>query len=378
MLKKIMTIGLAVLLTAGTIYMPVQTSATSSSDLNKSLNEIKKENAELKKKINETNKEKSKYQKELDALDSNITAADRELRGVENEIASIENKIVERKEALTQASEELKETEEIFKRRVRAMYKNGTMGYLDILFSSKNSASFLGNVDAVQRITQNDKDIIEEIEKNKKAIEDEKERLEAQEILLAGAKQDMEVKKNKLMVASRNKEQRLKEVIQDKREWEKMMDANNRDAKAIEAEIVKRQLAMDYTGGAMMWPLPGHFRITSPYGYRTHPILRVRKFHSGIDIAAENGTKILAANDGVVIFAGWKGSYGNLVGIDHGGKITTFYAHSSRILVKNGQKVKKGQAIALVGSTGRSTGNHLHFEVRKNGKTTNPQAQFKK
>lgn len=378
MLKKIMTIGLAVLLTAGAIYMPVQTSATGSSDLNKSLNEIKKENAELKKKINETNKEKSKYQKELNALDDNINAADRELKGVESEISSIEDKIVERKEALTQAAEELKETEEIFKRRVRAMYKNGTMGYLDILFSSKDSASFLGNVDAVQRITENDKDIIEEIEKNKKAIEDEKERLEAQEILLAGAKQDMEVKKNKLMVASRNKEQRLKEVMADKEEIQKMINANNRDAKAIEAEIVKRQLAMDYTGGAMMWPLPGHYRISSPYGNRIHPILRTKQFHSGIDIPAPGGTKILAANDGVVTFAGRKGSYGNLVGIDHGGKITTFYAHTSRILVKNGQKVKKGQAIALVGSTGRSTGNHLHFEVRKNGKTTNPQAQFKK
>lgn len=372
-----MTIGLALALVLGAISAPV-TSFASGNDLSKSLDDIKKENADLRKKINETNKVKSKYQKELNELDNNITAADRELRGVESEISDIENRIIERKEALNQASEELKETEEIFKKRVRAMYKNGTMGYLDILFSSKDSAEFLGNVDAVQRITENDRDIIEEIEGKKKSIADEKERLEAQEILLASAKQNMEIKKNKLMVASRNKEERLKEVIQDKKELEKMIDANNRDARAIEAEIRKRQLAVDYTGGAMMWPLPGNYRITSPYGYRIHPVLRVRKFHSGIDIGAENGTKILAANDGVVIFAGWKGSYGNLVGIDHGGKITTFYAHSSRILVKNGQKVKKGQAIALVGSTGRSTGNHLHFEVRKDGKTTNPQAQFKK
>jgi len=135
---------------------------------------------------------------------------------------------------------------------------------------------------------------------------------------------------------------------------------------------------MAYAGGSMVWPLPGNYRISSPYGYRIHPILKTKQFHSGVDIPAKTGTKILAANDGVVIFSGVKSSYGNFVVIDHGGKMTTAYAHCSRRLVSQGQKVKKGQAIALVGTTGRSTGPHLHFEVRKDGKTTNPQAQFKK
>lgn len=130
----------------------------------------------------------------------------------------------------------------------------------------------------------------------------------------------------------------------------------------------------DYTGegGVLLWPVPGYKRISSYYGYRIHPVLKTKKLHTGIDIPAPTGTPVLAAEGGVVIYSGYKGSYGIAVMIDHGNGIVTLYGHNSKVAVKKGDKVRKGQVIALVGSTGRSTGPHSHFEVRKNGKHTNP------
>ena len=129
-----------------------------------------------------------------------------------------------------------------------------------------------------------------------------------------------------------------------------------------------------YTGGTMAWPLPGYYSVTSPFGNRLHPVLKVYKMHTGIDIAGSgcNGKNITAAADGTVITAGWISGYGNTVVVDHGGGITTLYAHAQKILVKKGDKVKRGDPLSLVGMTGYATGPHLHFEVRENGKYVNP------
>ena len=128
-----------------------------------------------------------------------------------------------------------------------------------------------------------------------------------------------------------------------------------------------------YVGGTMTWPCPSSYTITSAFGNRKHPILRKYKMHTGIDIGASKGASIVAANSGTVIMAYYdKKGYGNVVVIDHGGGISTLYAHCSKILVKVGAKVKAGQNIAKVGSTGLSTGNHLHFEVRVNGEPKDP------
>lgn len=122
----------------------------------------------------------------------------------------------------------------------------------------------------------------------------------------------------------------------------------------------------------MAWPVPGYTRITSNYGMRTHPITGIYKLHTGVDLGAPMGANFVAANDGVVTKAGYNGAYGNMVIIDHGGGISTLYAHGSEILVTVGQTVKKGDVILKVGSTGYSTGAHAHFEVRVNGQVVNP------
>ena len=127
-----------------------------------------------------------------------------------------------------------------------------------------------------------------------------------------------------------------------------------------------------YIGGVLAWPVPGYTRITSKYGMRTHPITGVYKLHTGVDISAPMGANFIAANDGIVTKAGMNSAYGNMVIIDHGGGISTLYAHGSEILVHVGQTVKKGVAVLKVGSTGYSTGPHAHFEVRINGVVTDP------
>jgi len=372
MLKK----HLAIIAFSIMIIILTQNSAYCDKEENR-LNKLKQENSLLIDQIDKGNQEKYKYQKEINKLDEILNAADRDIVLVEHSILDIEKQIIKNRKDLDIAILELKKIDVIFKKRIRAMYKNRNVGYLDVLFTSNKSTDLLGNIEAIQKIAENDKKLIEKVELKKKNIEDEKAKLEAQEILLVNAKQDMKVKISNLLVASRNKEERVKQIIADKNEFKKMIDANNAEAKAIEQEIRNKQLPMDYAGGDIMWPLPGIYKITCPYGYRIHPILKTRQFHSGIDIGAKTGTKIISANDGVVIFSGVKSSYGNFIVIDHGGKITTAYAHCSRRLVSKGQKVKKGQTIALVGTTGRSTGPHLHFEIRENGKTVNPKSRFK-
>jgi len=155
-------------------------------------------------------------------------------------------------------------------------------------------------------------------------------------------------------------------------ELEAQEDRLLEDSKRLEDEINKAQLEMEYAGGIMAWPTPGYYRITSPYGMRVHPIYGYSKMHTGVDIGVAMNQNIVAANDGVVQYAGWYGAYGNIVIVDHGGGISTLSAHNTRVLVSKGQKVTKGQVISKSGTTGLSTGPHLHFEVRLNGNHTNP------
>ena len=144
------------------------------------------------------------------------------------------------------------------------------------------------------------------------------------------------------------------------------------EANALTAEILKLQGKGAYVGGDLAWPAPASTRITSPFGYRTHPILKIKKLHTGIDIGVSSGNNVVSANAGKVIKAAWNNSYGYMVMVDHGGGIVTLYAHNSKLLVKTGDVVTRGQKIALSGSTGMSTGPHLHFEVRVNGEYKDP------
>ena len=162
-----------------------------------------------------------------------------------------------------------------------------------------------------------------------------------------------------------------------KKELEKQEDELQAEADRLTAEIVKlMDKSSPYVGGTFTWPCPSSHYITSSFGNRLHPILKTWKYHTGVDIGASSGKDILAAASGKVIMATTYGGYGNCVMIDHGGGIVTLYGHASRLCVSNGAVVKRGDVIAKVGSTGRSTGPHLHFEVRKDGAYVDPMSYF--
>jgi murein DD-endopeptidase MepM/ murein hydrolase activator NlpD len=186
-------------------------------------------------------------------------------------------------------------------------------------------------------------------------------------------KSKLEERKRSLERASREKETLMADIALDIEAFEKEYDKLNDFAKQIESKIVKLQKNTGpYSGGKMAWPVPGYSRISSPYGYRIHPIFKVKKLHTGIDIPAPTGTAITAAAAGTVIYSDWLGGYGKVIMLDHGGGVVSLYAHNSALVLSEGQSVKRGDTISKAGSTGNSTGPHLHFEVRKNGAYVDP------
>lgn len=189
-------------------------------------------------------------------------------------------------------------------------------------------------------------------------------------------KESKETNKRTLQIASTRQKDLLSEVKSERNSLEQMLDEMEKESDKLAQELLKVASKGNFTG-TLLWPTPGYTRITSPYGWRIHPIQKTKKFHSGVDVAAPMGSKAIASAAGKVIFTGWRGAYGNTIVVDHGG-LTTMYPHLSAILVKTGQYVKQGEQIGKIGSTGWSTGPHIHIEVRVNGEAVDPMKYMKK
>ena len=266
---------------------------------------------------------------------------------------------------------------ELFKTRMRVMYQNMNKSPLEIFIESKSFSEFFSRIELMSLIKENDEKLIKEIALGKEKTEikkqekiNELEKKETQLEKLNAKVSDIKTSRAEIESDIENQKSRLKEA-------EKKEDEMIALSKELESKIAQLQdKTIKYAGGVMKWPTPGYTDISSPYGYRIHPIYKVKKFHAGIDINAPSGAKIVATNSGKVILSGWNGGYGNCIIIDHGDGIATLYGHQSALLVSEGDMVKKGDTIGKVGSTGLSTGPHLHFEVRVNGETKPPLNYF--
>ena len=332
---------------------------------------------EIKKQLEKSKAELADYVEELDA----------ELVAIQNKINDLKNLITEKEEEIDQKAQELTEAlsvqqaqYEAMKSRIKFMYEKGDSLSLELLFGSDSFGDMLSKAEYIEMLSAYDRRMLDEyvayaeyVALCKQSLEEEKEVLDEAK----AAVEEEEASLNELIEAKEQEMYRVSGDIQNKeaaiREYEADIAEQNDAIKALEAAVAeeRKKLAAEqgrkYDGGMFTWPAPSYTRISDEYGNRMHPTLGIQKFHNGIDMAAPGGSAILAAYNGKVVAADYNGSMGNYIMIDHGDSLYTIYMHASALYVSKGAEVSKGDKIAAVGSTGRSTGNHLHFSVRLNG-----------
>ena len=301
--------------------------------------------------LSELRKQISEKQSELDEGKKQEESLSQKLNELEEAIAQNEDKLIVLEEDLRAAEEKVETQTTNLNSRLRNMYKNGSVGFLDVLLNSGSFSEFLTNLDMVELIYSSDKDVLDDLQAAYDEVEEKKTEVETLQAELNESKEVVEAEKA--------------EIAASNEETEKMLDELQADADRMTQTIINNGSSSSnssYLGGQMAWPVPSSSYISSPFGYRIHPIYGYSKLHTGMDIGASSGSAIVAANAGTVISSGWNGGYGKCIVVDHGGGVTTLYAHCSALYVSVGQSVTRGQQIAAVGSTGNSTGPHCHFE----------------
>ncbi len=339
-----------------------------------------KKQKEIKDQITEAEGRKQSALEVYNEIDKDVTTLQAKVDSINADVISSQTKIDEKDEELRKAKEECDRQYEDYCERARVLLQKGTVSYLEILINSTSFADFITRISLVKEISAYDNAKLNELKEYAAEIEELKKELEAENKRLVGLKDEADTQMAALKSKQEESKKVLDEIMADIAQYEKALKAQEAAEAAAREEI--RRLTMPsnsspqtvYTGGKFAWPSTSSY-ITSPYGTRTHPVTGQVKTHTGLDIGAAMGTNIFAAAEGTVLVAGWNaGGYGNYVVIDHGGGLTTLYAHCSSLNVSAGQKVSRGQVIAKCGSTGMSTGPHLHFEVLQNGAHTNPSA----
>ncbi|WP_035797395.1 murein hydrolase activator EnvC family protein [Butyrivibrio sp. MB2005] len=329
--------------------------------------------------------EKSDLKKYITELDANLTQIQNNIDELQGKIEEKEQKIEETEAELEEAIETQNTQYEEMKDRIRFMYEKGETMYFELLAESESFGDMLNKADYIEKLSAYDRQKLEEyiahtelVEMTKTALEEEKETLDQ-----AKADQLIEEDNMKNLLAQKNSEvSKVSANIADKeaaiKEYEAQIAEENATIAALEKAVeadkaeLAAQNARKYDGGVFTFPCPSYTRISDDYGMRMHPTLGIQKMHNGIDLAAASGSAILAAYDGKVVAAAYNSTMGNYIMIDHGSGLYTIYMHASSLSVSTGAEVKKGQKIAAVGSTGRSTGPHLHFGVRSGGNYVSP------
>lgn len=346
-------------------------------DLQYKQKQVEKQIKELRNKAESLKNEKSSIESEIQILDNELRALTLETEQYEIQKQEINMKIAESEQKIEELNKEIDENNDLLEKRLRVMYMNGTAGYLEVLLKAEDLIDALTRMDMIQLIVESDVELLKSIGEQKEQVEQLKADQEIKRLELTAVINNLNSKQNEVMIASRSKEVYMSSLQNNIEEIQRQENAMEEQSKQIERDILAAQRAVEYAGGELGWPLPGYYSISSPFGSRVHPITGAWHTHGGTDIPAPYGTPIISANDGVVIYAGYHYSYGNYIIVDHGGGISTLYGHCSKLLATKGQAVSRGEAIALVGSTGESTGNHLHLEVRVNGVRKDPMSYYK-
>ena len=406
-----------IILAAVMVFVPV-TSVVATQALRDQLRELEDQRRVTRRQIADTQNllagtehEMSEIIAEMQILDQRYVYAAERLEDIEVSLLMTQIRIAETNEDLDAARGEWDLQYESFRARLRAMYMQGPTGWLDVLFEASSISDFFMRMDIVQTIARADREMIRRIRETEERISANVETLFREQNMIYDLKFLEEATKRELQAAIDDRQvwlyglagnaAHLAEVIAFMEAEQDALDAQygivrtqyeqerERQRRAAEAAAAQRARAawdanlarLNAFDGQFMWPIPTHGRVGSGFGMRFHPILRVDRMHTGIDVGAPTGIRLYAAADGYVRTSGWSGGYGNLVVIDHGigpsgYSYSTWYAHNSVNRVSAGQRVYRGQHIADVGSTGMSTGPHLHFEVRRNNRAVDPMQFF--
>lgn len=393
MIRRIAALGLILVLAAG---IPIQASSASTEKVTedaastKSLQEAQDEKAQLEKALKEAQSTIEDLRDSKGDIESKVTELNQQLIDISARITDLENQLTAKSEDIQETKDELAGAKEReaqqyadMKVRIQFMYENGQTSYLEALLSSRNISEFLNSADYIAQIQSYDRQKLTEYQDTVESIVNLEAQLEQEYTDLEALKSTVESNKVTVAAMMRQKESELADISGDIEDAQSDADYYAAEIQAQEeliaaikrAEAEKAAAGVEehpYTGGAFRWPCPSSTRVTSNYGTRVSPMSGASSNHKGIDIGASAGADIIAAADGTVTAASYSSAAGNYVMIDHGGGLYTVYMHASSLLVSPGQTVSAGDVIAKVGSTGISTGSHLHFGVSLNGSYVSP------
>ena len=351
------------------------TTNTAATDLQTQRNEIQNQMNEANEQLEGVQNDISENLQQVQKLDEKISNSQQELDELNKKIEDLENSSEEVEKKLKTAEENYEKQKKLLDSYLVAVQESSDTQYLDVLLSSKNISEFLSNYFLITELANSQVELLEDMQNKKNEIQQSKEKLDKNKEDLAVIKANQTKTATVLANTKTVRENFISKLSDQEKDIQSKIDEYYAQFNAINSEILQLAqggIATQYIGGELAWPVPGYTVISSNYGMRTHPITGVYKLHTGVDIRAPLGATFIAANDGIVTKASYNGAYGNMVIIDHGGGVSTLYAHGSEILVQVGQTVKRGEPVLKVGSTGYSTGPHAHFEVRLNGVVTNP------
>lgn len=356
------------------------TNATNST--NETGTDLQTQQQQLQEQIEQANQELSNTQSELsenlqevEKLDEKISTSEAELQKLNEQVETLKASMKQIEDELNEVTEKYEKQKKVFEKRVVALYETGEIDYLDILLNSNSVSEFVSSYYVIAEITEADNELLNDIAEKKDTIALSKEKLENEKEELASLVETQQRTSKILQNTKTIRESYISKLSDEEKEKQAQIDEMTKQYEEVNRQILElaqQGLDTQYIGGELAWPVPGYTKITSKYGMRVHPITGQYKLHTGVDIGAPTGANFIAANDGIVVKAEYNTAYGRMVIIDHGGGISTLYAHGSEFLVEVGQTVKRGEAVLKVGSSGYSTGPHAHFEVRINGVVTDP------
>lgn len=354
------------------------------------LDNAQREKNSLKNGLTNLQKVKEELEKSKSDLSNYVYKLDGTLNEITYKLQEIQRLVDEKKKSIEVTSAQLVVAKDNEKKqyadmrtRIQFMYEKRTDSYFDMLFSAKSIGELLNRAEYIEKMSKYDRDMLAVFKETRETIADYEEQLKVEKGVLEEAEKSAEAEKATMesLIAEKkeqidvfendisNKEEAIKQYEKEIAEQDSLIASLEA---AVAAERESTGTGRDYDGGTFAFPAPSYTRISDDFGWRIHPILNVKQFHNGVDLASPGGSPILAAYDGTVIAADYSSTMGNYIMIDHGGGLYTIYMHASALYVSKGESVSRKQQIAAIGSTGRSTGNHLHFSVRLNGGYVSP------